>query len=269
MQNSLSRYLVIYTLAQLPMLVIAAFFPYIFSMDTSPNMRALLRALLDYVPFLILAAFLWHDMSAARRVSPFGLVLTATCGFTGYLMQRTRLPLVRKYGCVTIVYTLLLLVSIYFFPTYTNLLTIAFLSRLPLSRNPATAWLTALLIITCFAQPFVAILALLLLHHAEHPDNAVAGLKTYLLPIALISLAKRICAALPVSLTLFGFPASVILSTLLGLVLLVIIIVMLYRDAPKARLSRFWLCASAIGSAPVSALCCLFAQQENKEEEEE
>ena len=278
MQNSLSRYLVIYTVAQLPMLVIAAFFPYIFSMDTSPNMRALLRALLDYVPFLILAAFLWHDMSAARRVSPFGLVLTATCGFTGYLMQRTGLPLVRKYGCVTIVYTLLLLVSIYFFPTYTNLLTIAFqiltlilvlsdLSRLPLSRNPATAWLTALLIITCFAQPFVAILALLLLHHAEHTNNAVAALKTYLLPIALISLAKRICAALPVSLTLFGFPTSVILSTLLGLILLVIIIVMLYRDAPKARLSRFWLCASAIGSAPVSALCCLFAQQENKEEE--
>ena len=274
MQNSLSRYLVIYTVAQLPMLVIAAFFPYIFSMDTSPNMRALLRALLDYVPFLILAAFLWHDMSAARRVSPFGLVLTATCGFTGYLMQRTGLPLVRKYGCVTIVYTLLLLVSIYLL----NLLTVAFqiltlilvlsdLNRLPLSRNPATAWLFALLIITCFAQPFVAILALLLLHHAEHPDNAVAGLKTYLLPIALISLAKRICAALPVSLTLFGFPASVILSTLLGLVLLVIIIVMLYRDAPKARLPRFWLCASAIGSAPVSALCCLFAQQENKEEE--
>ena len=48
MQHSLSRYLVIYTVAQLPMLVIAAFFPYIFSMDTSPNLRALLRVLLDY-----------------------------------------------------------------------------------------------------------------------------------------------------------------------------------------------------------------------------
>ena len=109
MQHSLSRYLVIYTVAQLPMLVIAAFFPYLFSMDTSPNLRALLRVLLDYVPFLILTIFLWHDMSAARRVSPFGLVLTATCGFAGYLMQRTGLPLVRKYGCVAIVYTLLLL----------------------------------------------------------------------------------------------------------------------------------------------------------------
>jgi hypothetical protein len=48
---------------------------------------------------------------------------------------------------------------------------------------------------------------------------------------------------------------------------LIVIVVMLYRDAPKARLSRFWLCASAIGSASVSAMCCLFAQQENKQEE--
>ena len=50
MQHSLSRYLVIYTVAQLPMLVIAAFFPYIFSMDTSPNLRALLRVLPGVFP---------------------------------------------------------------------------------------------------------------------------------------------------------------------------------------------------------------------------
>lgn len=276
MKNSLTRYLVIYTVAQLPMLVIAAFFPYIFSMDISPNMRALLRVLLDYIPFLILTIFLWHDMAADGRVSPLGLVLTATCGLAGYLMHRTGHPLVRKYGWVAIGYTALLLLSIYFLPTYTNLISIAFqiltlilvlndLYQLPVSRNRNTAWLIALLIITCFAQPFVAILALLLLYHAEHADNTVGRLNTYLLPIALFSLAKRICGALPLSVFLFGFPASAILPSLLGLVLFIIIVVMLYRDAPKARLPRLWLCASAIGSASVSAMCCLMAQQEKQE----
>ncbi|GEM_PF-2127254 len=282
MQPSLSRYLIIFTLAQLPMLVLAAFFPYLFNGGTlSPSLRILLRTLLDYLPCLILAAFLWYDMARTGKVSPTALLLTLTCGLAGLLMHRSRLPLVRHYAPAVIAYPILLFLTIYFLPAYTTLLGIAFqilililvlndLFDLYLPRTSTTRWFIALLIITCFTTPHVAILVLLLLclpSSSISTESTIKSILTYLIPIAIFSLARRLCAAIPAHITLFGIPASVTVTTVISLILFILIIVLLYRDAPKARLPRFWLCASAIGSASVSAMCYLFARHEHDNED--
>lgn len=280
MQKPLTRYLIIFTLAQLPMLAIAAFFPYLVgSPNTSPSLRILLRTLLDFLPSLILTLFFWYDMARVGKVSPLGLLLTFTNSLAGLLMYRYRQPLLRKYYPIVIIYPFLLCLFVYFFPAYTTflsrayqLLTLFFVIAdclaLHLSFNNITRWMMFLIFITCITSPSFAILAVLLLYRyslSAQPGTYYTPLLTYLLPIAIFSLTRKICTYLPLHILLLGLPASVFVPTAISFILFILIVVMLYRDAPKTGLPRFWLCASAIGSASVSALCCLFARQDREE----
>ena len=157
MQKPLTRYLIIFTLAQLPMLAIAAFFPYLVgSPNTSPSLRILLRTLLDFLPSLILTLFLWYDMARVGKVSPLGLLLTFTNSLAGLLMYRYRMPLLRKYYPIVIIYPCLLCLFVYFFPAYTTLLSLAYqlltlcfviadCLALHLSFNNITRWMMFLI----------------------------------------------------------------------------------------------------------------------------
>ena len=275
MNKQLSRYLIIYTIAQLFVFIIAAIYPYFQSnVNMSPRFHIACRTLLDYIPGIILAGFLLYDMLHTDRVKQFPLILILFSGMTGLLMHLSQLPLVRRYGSIIIIYSILLIVFSIFFPYLLNALSYIFyaavlvsvlydLWHIRLPRCSQTFWLQAIIIILSFAHPWTAILSIFILSlPAALPSGRIKPLLRYLIPIVIFSFAYRICNSIPNNISFFGIPASVTIPTILSLILFCIIVIMLYHDAPRARLPRFWLCASAIGSAPVAAMCCLFAQQE-------
>ena len=275
MNKQISRYLIIYTIAQLFVFIIAAIYPFFqSSVNMSPRFHIACRTLLDFIPGIILAGFLFHDMSHTGRVNQFSLILTLFGGMTGLLMHISQLPIVRKYGAITIIYSLLLIVFSIFFPYLLNalkyilyatvLVSVLYdLWHIRLPRCSQTYWLQAIIFILSFTHPWTAILSIFILSlPAALPAEKIKPLLRYLVPLVIFTFANKICTAIPGNISLFGIPASVIIPTILSLILFCIIVVMLYRDAPRARLPRLWLCASAIGSAPVAAMCCLFAQQE-------
>lgn len=270
MHKQLSRYLIIYTIAQIFVLIIAAIYPFFQSnVNMSPRFHIVCRTLLDFIPGIILAGFLLHDMTHTGRVNQFSLILTLFGGMAGLLMHLSQLPIVRRYGSITIIYSILLIVFSIFFPYLLSALSYIFyaavlvsvvydLWHIPLPRCSQTFWLQAIIIILSFARPWTAMLSIFLLSlPAALPSERIKPMLRYLVPIVIFTFAYRIC------LSIHGLPVSVVTPTILSLILFCIVVVMLYRDAPRARLSRFWLCASAIGSAPVAAMCCLFAQQEH------
>ena len=277
MQENLTRYLVIYTLAYLLTQVITFLLPPLYievGIIISPPLHRAIDLLITYLPGLILALFLWHDMSRNGNVDASALLLTLFCSLQGLLIYRSRLPLVRRYAPVVIIYPILQLITIYFLPTYTTLLGYVFnavililvLNDLLALRFPTTnttLWLTILLIITSITTPATAILTIFLLNlpsDSSHACTSVKPIFRYLIPIAILTLTQRIINTLPTHYIPFGLSAYPIVYTISYLILFIIIVVMLYHDAPKTRLSRFWLCASAIGYAPASAMCCLFAR---------
>ena len=275
MNKQLSRYLIIYTIAQLFVFIIAAIYPYFQSnVNMSPRFHIACRTLLDYIPGIILAGFLLYDMLHTDRVKQFPLILILFSGMTGLLMHLSQLPLVRRYGSIIIIYSILLIVFSIFFPYLLNALSYIFyaavlvsvlydLWHIRLPRCSQTFWLQAIIIILSFAHPWTAMLSIFILSlPAALPSGRIKPMLRYLIPIVLFSFAYRICNSIPNNISFFGIPASVTIPTILSLILFCIIVIMLYHDAPRARLPRFWLCASAIGSAPVAAMCCLFAQQE-------
>lgn len=275
MNKQLSRYLIIYTIAQLFVFIIAAIYPYFQSnVNMSPRFHIACRTLLDYIPGIILAGFLLYDMLHTGRVKQFPLILILFSGMTGLLMHLSQLPLVRRYGSIIIIYSILLIVFSIFFPYLLNALSYIFyaavlvsvlydLWHIRLPRCSQTFWLQAIIIILSFAHPWTAMLSIFILSlPAALPSGRIKPLLRYLIPIVIFSFAYRICNSIPNNISFFGIPASVTIPTILSLILFCIIVIMLYHDAPRARLPRFWLCASAIGSAPVAAMCCLFAQQE-------
>lgn len=275
MNKQLSRYLIIYTIAQLFVFIIAAIYPYFQSnVNMSPRFHIACRTLLDYIPGIILAGFLLYDMLHTDRVKQFPLILILFSGMTGLLMHLSQLPLVRRYGSIIIIYSILLIVFSIFFPYLLNALSYIFyaavlvsvlydLWHIRLPRCSQTFWLQAIIIILSFAHPWTAILSIFILSlPTALPSGRIKPLLRYLIPIVIFSFAYRICNSIPNNISFFGIPASVTIPTILSLILFCIIVIMLYHDAPRARLPRFWLCASAIGSAPVAAMCCLFAQQE-------
>ena len=275
MNKQLSRYLIIYTIAQLFVFIIAAIYPYFQSnVNMSPRFHIACRTLLDYIPGIILAGFLLYDMLHTDRVKQFPLILILFSGMTGLLMHLSQLPLVRRYGSIIIIYSILLIVFSIFFPYLLNALSYIFyaavlvsvlydLWHIRLTRCSQTFWLQAIIIILSFAHPWTAMLSIFILSlPAALPSGRIKPLLRYLIPIVIFSFAYRICNSIPNNISFFGIPASVTIPTILSLILFCIIVIMLYHDAPRARLPRFWLCASAIGSAPVAAMCCLFAQQE-------
>ena len=275
MNKQLSRYLIIYTIAQLFVFIIAAIYPFFqSSVNMSPRFHIACRTLLDCIPGIVLAGFLLYDMSHTGRVKQFPLILTLFVGMTGLLMHLSQLPIVRKYGSIVIIYSILLIVFSIFFPYLLNALSYIFyaavlvsvlydLWHIRLPQCSQTYWLQAIIIILSFTHPWTAMLSIFLLSlPAALPSERIKPMLRYLIPIAIFTIAHRICNSIPNNISLFGIPASVIIPTILSLILFCIVVVMLYRDAPRARLPRLWLCASAIGSAPVAAMCCLFAQQE-------
>ena len=275
MNKQLSRYLIIYTIAQLFVFIIAAIYPFFqSSVNMSPRFHIACRTLLDCIPGIVLAGFLLYDMSHTGRVKQFPLILTLFGGMTGLLMHLSQLLIVRKYGAITIIYSILLIVFSIFFPYLLSALSYIFyaavlasvlydLWHIRLPQCSQTYWLQAIIIILSFTHPWTAMLSIFLLSlPAALPSERIKPMLRYLIPIAIFTIAHRICNSIPNNISLFGIPASVIIPTILSLILFCIVVVMLYRDAPRARLPRLWLCASAIGSAPVAAMCCLFAQQE-------
>ena len=261
MNKQLSRYLVIFTIAQLFVLIIAAIYPFFQShVDMSPRFHIACRTLLDYIPGIVLAGFLLYDMSHTSTVKPFSLILTLFGGMTGLLMHLSQLPIVRKYGVITIIYSLLLIVFSIFFPYLLNALKYILYATVLVSvlydlwyihlpQCSQTYWLQAIIFILSFTHPWTAMLSIFILSlPAALPAERIKPLLRYLVPIVIFTFANKICTAIPGNISLFGIPASVTIPTIL---------------APRTRLSRFWLCASAIGSAPVAAMCCLFAQQEH------
>jgi len=276
MNKQLSRYLVIFTIAQLFVLIIAAIYPFFQShVDISPRFHIACRTLLDYIPGIVLAGFLLYDMSHTGTVKPFSLILTLFGGMTGLLMHLSQLPIVRKYGAITIIYSLLLIVFSIFFPYLLNALKYILYATVLVSvlydlwyihlpQCSQTYWLQAIIFILSFTHPWTAMLSIFILSlPAALPAERIKPLLRYLVPIVIFTFANKICTAIPGNISLFGIPASVTIPTILSLILFFIIVVMLYHDAPRTRLPRFWLCASAIGSAPVAAMCCIFAQQEH------
>ena len=275
MNKQLSRYLIIYTIAQLFVFIIAAIYPFFqSSVNMSPRFHIACRTLLDCIPGIVLAGFLLYDMSHTGRVKQFPLILTLFGGMTGLLMHLSQLPIVRKYGAITIIYSLLLIVFSIFFPYLLNALKYILYATVLVSvlydlwyihlpQCSQTYWLQAIIFILSFTHPWTAMLSIFILSlPAALPAGRIKPMLRYLVPIVIFTIAHRICNTIPSNISLFEIPASVIIPTILSLILFCIIVVMLYRDAPRARLPRLWLCASAIGSAPVSAMCCLFAQQE-------
>ena len=275
MNKQLSRYLIIYTIAQLFVFIIAAIYPFFqSSVNMSPRFHIACRTLLDCIPGIVLAGFLFYDMSHTGRVKQFPLILTLFGGMTGLLMHLSQLPIVRKYGAITIIYSLLLIVFSIFFPYLLNALKYILYATVLVSvlydlwyihlpQCSQTYWLQAIIFILSFTHPWTAILSIFILSlPAALPAERIKPLLRYLIPIVIFTFANKICTAIPGNISLFGIPASVTIPTILSLILFCIIVVMLYRDAPRTRLPRLWLCASAIGSAPVAAMCCLFAQQE-------
>lgn len=276
MNKQLSRYLVIFTIAQLFVFIIAAIYPFFQShVDMSPRFHIACRTLLDYIPGIVLAGFLLYDMSHTGTVKLFSLILTLFGGMTGLLMHLSQLPIVRKYGAITIIYSLLLIVFSIFFPYLLNALKYILYATVLVSvlydlwyihlpQCSQTYWLQAIIFILSFTHPWTAMLSIfILLLPASLPAERIKPLLRYLIPIVIFTFANKICTAIPGNISLFGIPASVTIPTILSLILFCIIVIMLYHDAPRTRLSRFWLCASAIGSAPVAAMCCIFAQQEH------
>ena len=275
MNKQLSRYLIIYTIAQLFVFIIAAIYPFFqSSVNMSPRFHIACRTLLDCIPGIVLAGFLLYDMSHTGRVKQFPLILTLFGGMTGLLMHLSQLLIVRKYGAITIIYSLLLIVFSIFFPYLLNalkyilyatvLVSVLYnLRYIHLPQCSQTYWLQAIIFILSFTHPWTAMLSIFILSlPAALPAERIKPLLRYLIPIVIFTFANKICTAIPGNISLFGIPASVTIPTILSLILFCIIVIMLYHDAPRTRLSRFWLCASAIGSAPVAAMCCLFAQQE-------
>lgn len=274
MQKSLSRYLIIYTIAQLFVLIIAAIYPFFQSnVNMSPRFHIACRTLLDYIPGIILAGFLLNDMSHTGRVNQFSLILTLFGGMAGLLMHLSQLPIVRRYGSIIIIYSILLIVFSIFFPSLLSALSYIFyavvlvaviydLWHIRLPRCSQTFWLQAIIIILSFAHPSTAMLSIFLLSlPAALPSERIKPMLKYLVPIVIFTFVYRICLSLP------GLPVSIFTPTILSLILFCIVVVMLYRDAPRTRLPRLWLCASAIGSAPVAAMCCLFARLDRENEE--
>lgn len=274
MHKQLSRYLIIYTIAQLFVFIIAAIYPFFQSnVNMSPRFHIACRTLLDYIPGIILAGFLLYDMLHTGRVKQFPLILILFSGMTGLLMHLSQLPLVRRYGSIIIIYSILLIVFSIFFPYLLNALSYIFyaavlvsvlydLWHIRLPRCNQTFWLQAIIIILSFAHPWTAMLSIFILSlPATLPSGRIKPMLRYLIPIVIFSFAYRICNSIPNNISFFGIPASVTIPTIFSLILFCIIVIMLYRDAPHARLPRLWLCASAIGSAPVAAMCCLLAQQ--------
>lgn len=275
MNKQLSRYLVIFTIAQLIVLIIASIYPFFqSSVDMSPRFHIACRTLLDYIPGIVLAGFLLYDMLHAGRVKQFSLILTLFGGMAGLLMQLSQLPIVRKYGAITIIYSILLITFSIFFPyllkalSYilyaTVLVSVLYdLWYIHLPQCSQTYWLQGIIFILSFTHPWTAMLSIFILSlPAALPAERIKPLLRYLVPIVIFTFANKICSTIPGHISLFGLPASVTIPTILSLILFCIIVIMLFHDAPLAQLPRFWLCASAIGSAPVAAMCCLFAQQE-------
>lgn len=274
MQKPLSRYLIIYTIAQLFVLIIAAIYPFFQSnVNMSPRFHIACRTLLDYIPGIILAGFLLNDMSHTGRVNQFSLILTLFGGMAGLLMHLSQLPIVRRYGSIIIIYSILLIVFSIFFPSLLSALSYIFyavvlvsviydLWHIRLPRCSQTFWLQAIIIILSFAHPSTAMLSIFLLSlPAALPSERIKPMLRYLVPIVIFTFTYRICLSLP------GLPVSIFTPTILSLILFCIVVVMLYRDAPRTRLPRLWLCASAIGSAPVAAMCFLFARLDRENEE--
>ena len=268
MKQSLPRYLIVLTLSQLLTLGVAAIYPYLFNLSTmSPNLISLTRSLLDYIPAVFLTLFLAYDMARQRHIDVFGLLVTLFGHFSGLLMHLSRQPLVRRFGLLLISYTILQIVLLVFAPywlTYLNimyyavtfLLVLHSLIHLRPSLPKPVAWLIPLLGFFSIAQPSVAMLAVFVLSLARS-DDSYKPLYTYLIPIAAFLLLKFVIVRLPLHFLILSIPANYFISTALSLVLCLLVVVLLYRDAPRAGLPRFWLCASVIFSAPLSAMACL------------
>lgn len=273
MNKLLPRYLIILTLSQLVTLGIAAAFPYLFNRSgISPNLISLSRSLLDYIPAVFLAIALASDMARQRHVDAFGLLVTLCGGLAGLLMHFSRLRMVRRFGWLVIGYAVAQLVMICLAPSglsclhmlycaATLLLVLHCLAGLRPKLSGPAVWLVPILVVLSIVQPLVAMLTVVVLA-LPHAETRFRPLFTYLVPIAALLLLKFVATRLPVATTVMGIPANWLIATALSLLLCVVVVVLLYRDAPHAGLPRFWLCASAVWSAPLSAMACIMCLQD-------
>jgi len=268
MQKTLSPYLVVIILAQLVTMALAVAYPYAISRwSLSPSSISFSRQLLDLFPAICLALFLAYRMARGRSFQLWPFVLTFFSGISGLLMLLTRLPLVLKYGILTVVYQVLQIALSYFYSPAlpylstalycaTCFLVLTYLHRLRFQLERNYPWLIILLALLSFTQPWVAMLTIFVLHHSNGAFP-IRLLYKYLIPIAVLIIAKRLASRLLVSDFLFGLPAVAIVPTAISILLCVVIAVMLFRDAPQAGLSRLLICASVIYSAPLSAMALL------------
>jgi len=268
MQKTLSPYLVVLILAQLVTMALAVAYPYAISRwSLSPSSISFSRQLLDLFPAICLALFLAYRMVRGRSFQLWPFVLTFFGGISGLLMLLTRLPLVLKYGILTVVYQVLPIALSYFYSPAlpylstalycaTCFLVLTDLHRLRFQLDRDYPWLAVLLIFLSFIQPWVAMLTIFVLYRSNGAFP-IRLLYKYLIPIAVLVIAERLAARLLVSDFLFGLPAAAIVPTAISLLLCVVIAVMLFRDAPRAGLSRLLICASVIYSAPLSAMALL------------
>lgn len=268
MQKTLSPYLVVLILAQLVTMALAVAYPYAISRwSLSPSSISFSRQLLDLFPAICLALFLAYRMARGCSFQLWPFVLTFFGGISGLLMLLTRLPLVLKYGILTVVYQVLQIALSYFYSPalpylstalycVTCFLVLTDLHRLRFQLERNYPWLIILLALLSFFQPWVAMLAIFVLYRSNgaFPFRL---LYKYLIPIAVLVIAEQLAARLLVSDFLFGLPAAAIVPTAISLLLCVVIAVMLFRDAPRASLSRLLICASVIYSAPLSAMALL------------
>lgn len=268
MQKTLSPYLVVLILAQLATMALAVVYPYAISRwSPSPSFISLSRVLFDLIPSISLALFLAYRMARRRSFQLWPFILTLFGSISGFLMLLTRLPLVLKYGILTVTYQVLLIVLSYFYSPALSYLSITFfcatcylvffdLYRLRDQLDRDYPWLAVLLIFLSFIQPWVAMLTIFVLYRSNGAFP-IRLLYKYLIPIVVLIAAKRFSSRLLISNFLFGLPAAAIVPTAISLLLCVVIAVMLFRDAPRASLSRLLICASVIYSAPLSAMALL------------
>ena len=273
MNKLVPRYLIILTLSQLVTLGIAAAYPYLLNLSSmSPNLISLTRSLLDYIPAVFLAIALACDMARQRHVDAFGLLVTLFGGLAGLLMHFSRLRMVRRFGWLVIGYAVAQLVMICLAPSglsclhmlycaATLLLVLHCLAGLRPKLTGPAVWLVPILVVLSIAQPLVAMLTVFVLS-LPHSETSYKPLFSYLVPIAALLLLKYIAIRLPFSTIIMGIPANYLISTTLSLLLCLVVIILLLRDAPRAGLQRFWLCASVIYSAPLSAMACIMCLQD-------
>lgn len=272
MQKTLSPYLVVLILAQLVTMALAVAYPYAISRwPLSPSLISFSRQLLDLFPAICLALFLAYRMARGCSFQLWPFVLTFFGGISGLLMLLTRLPLVLKYGILTVTYQVLLIAFCYFYSSALSYLSITFfcatcflvffdLYRLRDQLDRDYPWLAVLLIFLSFVQPWVAMLTIFVIYNSNGAFP-IRLLYKYLIPIVVLIAAKRLSSRLLISDFLFGLPAAAIVPTAISILLCVVIAVMLFRDAPRAGLSRLLICASVIYSAPLSAMALLLCIQ--------